>query len=282
MYRFARTPRWLAGHALAGGLLVIFLIAGFWQLSRHSEQLDRNRSDAQRLEMAALTTDQFLESVRDAELSSELAYRSVTLRVTRFDWDEAVQIGGRKHHGGAPGCHIAVPAAISHDSGASVGVLVVVGFLSQYECGSEPAGSLDREPDRYKSELSTAVRIWGYVRPTQERGWLQPAYPADEVLTEFARTDVERIDQQTTLDLVPVYVELVRASNVHRAMVWPRAPFVDEPLSLLPLAPPAPSSIPHLGYALQWFGFALVAVVGYTLVLRRQARKGESEQIVDD
>ena len=38
---------------------------------------------------------------------------------------------------------------------------------------------------------------------------------------------------------------------------------------------------PHRGYAVQWFLFALVGVVGYPLVLRRTARDGDRHPIDD-
>ena len=36
--------------------------------------------------------------------------------------------------------------------------------------------------------------------------------------------------------------------------------------------PPDLDAGPHLGYAMQWFSFSLIALVGYPLILRRVAR----------
>ena len=33
-YRFARRPAWIAGHLLAGGMVLLMVILGFWQLDR--------------------------------------------------------------------------------------------------------------------------------------------------------------------------------------------------------------------------------------------------------
>lgn len=282
MYSFARKPIWLAGHALAGSLLVIFVIAGFWQLSRHGQQLDRNRTTLERLESTPLDADQFLEAVSDAELHAGLEYRSVNLPVDRIYWREVVQISNRQHLGGSPGCHLAVPVAINSDSTTPIGVLIIAGWLPQDDCDTALAEGGIRRTAWYRAELDAAAHIRGYIRPSQERGWLQPAYPANEVLRTIARVDVERIDQQTTLDLVPVYVELTYAWNWYRSRIGPRPPVGGETPWFFPLGEPTPRSVPHLGYALQWFSFAAVAIVGYTLVLRRQARKGDAEQIADD
>ena len=39
------------------------------------------------------------------------------------------------------------------------------------------------------------------------------------------------------------------------------------------VALPAPGDGPHLGYAVQWFIFTAIAVVGYPLVLRHVSRR---------
>lgn len=269
MYSFARNPIWLAGHALAGGLLVIFVIAGFWQLSRHNEVSNRNAAVVERTEMRPLDADRFFEAVAAVEMIDRLEYRTVTLPVERFDWEDSVLIRNRSFDGVA-GCHLALPAAvISVDSVRPRGVLVVAGWLHQAVCEEEP----DDLRRALRPELDTARQIEGRIRRSQQRGLLGPADPAQGRLDSLARADVERIDQQTTFDLVPVYVELAHAET-------PDA--TSDTAMLRILAPPEFDAGPHLGYALQWFSFAAVAIVGYTLVLRHQARKGESEQIADD
>ena len=278
-YHFARTPHWLAGHALAGVLLVIFLIAGFWQLSRHGEVRDRNAVISEREDMRPLDADRFFEAVLDAGLTEELRYRSVGLPVVRFDWHEAVLIRNRSFDG-LPGCHLAVPAAAtSSDSVEQFGVLVVAGWLPPPGCANV-SGDVTESRELVISRLTEAGEITGRIRTSQQRGLLGPADPAEGELTTLARVDVERINRQTTLDLVPVYVEVISAARPSGSMIELNPDCCG--ISPVPLPPPELNAGPHLGYALQWFSFALVAIVGYTLVLRHQARTGESEQIADD
>ena len=60
-------------------------------------------------------------------------------------------------------------------------------------------------------------------------------------------------------------------------------PTQPEPDSILPVPPPELSEGPHLGYAVQWFIFSAIAVVGYPLVLRRVAlRRGKEVDDRDD
>ena len=297
MYSFARTPRWLAGHALAGGLLVIFVIAGFWQFSRHTEVRDRNAAFTERQDMPALDADRVFEAAADAESLDRLEYRTVTLPVARLDWNEAVQIRNRSLDG-VPGCHVAVPVAPgttvpvsggdgdaassgTRTGGDTTGILVVAGWL--------PAGGVCEDAvaagaAALRDGLSDARHLTGRLRLTQQRRLLGPADPAVGRLRSLARTDVQRIDQQTTLELVDVYAELVTAARADQTPIRLGDSGSEAGLTALlrPLPPPELDAGPHLGYAVQWFSFALVAIVGYTLVLRHQARKGESEQIADD
>ena len=281
-YRFARTPHWLAGHALAGTLLIVFVIAGFWQLDRHNEQRDRNALATERQSARALDADRFFEAVADTETVALLEYRTVRLDVLSIDWPEAIRIRNRSLDGLA-GCHLAVPVEASGNLNGSPerpGVLVVAGWLPQSTC------EIAEPPDwaHNAAALDAADVLEGRIRLSQERGLLGPRDPPQGRLASLARTDVERIDQQTTLDLVAIYVELTSAAGgdgTHIAL-GDNAPDAGGAVLVTPLPPPALDAGPHLGYTLQWFSFAIVAIVGYTLVLRHQARKGESEEIADD
>jgi hypothetical protein len=58
------------------------------------------------------------------------------------------------------------------------------------------------------------------------------------------------------------------------------APEAADPSSIVPVPPPELSEGPHLGYAVQWFIFSAIALVGYPIVLRRVLiRRGKE---VDD
>ena len=285
MYSFARKPIWLAGHALAGGLLVIFVIAGFWQLSRHGEVRDRNAAIVERIEMRPLDVDRFFEAVSTAGHAEQLEYRTVTLPVERFDWNDAVQIRNRSLDGIA-GCHIAVPVAPDRAATGTTGVLVVAGWLP---AGGACEDAVATGAAAFAGGLSDTRQLTGRIRLSQQRGLLGPADPAVGRLDSLARTDVQRIDRQTTLDLVPVYVELIAATRADATPIRFGGDGSGSASSrtgltalLRPLRPPELDAGPHLGYTIQWFSFAAVAIVGYTLVLRHQARKGESEQIADD
>jgi cytochrome oxidase assembly protein ShyY1 len=109
------------------------------------------------------------------------------------------------------------------------------------------------------------VTVTGLLLPSESRGDYGPRDPAEGALTNLARADIERMQRQFDEPLVPAYVQLTEQDpEPGRA-----AP------ALLPL--PAVDEGPHLSYAIQWFFFAGIGLVGYPIILRRAARDREED-----
>ena len=110
--------------------------------------------------------------------------------------------------------------------------------------------------------------VTGVIYLSQERG---PLNPSGDGRT-FSRIDLDEISTRTDTDLLPLYLEVVGDQQVTRLPVPAATPiFTDEGS--------------HLGYAIQWFSFALVGAIGYVFLLRRGARRGSgdgSSEVVDD
>lgn len=246
MYAFAKKPKWLVGHALFLVLLVIFVAAGFWQLSRHDTRSDRNHAVQQRSS----------EPVIDLSVASPLPEDAETIefrlaRVTgSFDTGTIVVRG--KSLNGNPGCHLLGTFVVE---GADMAVITNRGWLPLFTCESDDLEAL--------SDLS-AQTIEGRIRTTQTRGRFGAVDPADGVLTTMARVDLDRIQEQTELQLLPFYLEQT-------------APVISDRLAPQRLPEPATDAGPHLGYAVQWFSFAVVALVGYPMVLRKQAKSRDTD-----
>ena len=244
MYSFVRQPKWIAAHMLVMLLLVTFLLAGTWQFGRHQKRLDRNDVVLDRADTVMLEAADLFESQDIFE------FRLVQLNGS-WSASDSVLIRNRSHQDIA-GCHLAVPLKVSNNEG----VLVVAGWLSAPLC------------DINELEAPTGdVSLVGRVRLSQTRGAIGARDRADGVIKTLARTDVARIDQQVALSLAPVYVELITSN-----------PSVAEAVAV---DPPPTDLGPHLAYAVQWFLFFAVGAVGYPLVLRRQARKGNLEDLKD-
>ena len=114
---------------------------------------------------------------------------------------------------------------------------------------------------------SGVVAVNGRVRSTQKRGLFGPRDPAEGTLTEVARADLARLQQQMPYHLLPVYVELETSDP-------------SEARGITPVPLPELDDGPHLSYAIQWFLFSALAVVGWVLVVRKTAKGGD--KILDD
>ncbi len=244
-YRFALSPRWIALHVSVVLLLVATVGAGLWQWNRH---FDRESTR---------------DLVRERAAGSALAIDEVDLTADSDDWiharvretgvylaDQQVFVRGRSYLS-APGSWVLTPLRL--DGG---GVLVVnrgwVPVIVQ-------PGAPEVEPP------TGSVAVVGLLRPTQERGRLGSVDPDEGVLDEMARVDLDRLAVQTDGPLVGAWLDLT-AQN----------PPVDLPT---PVGEPDFSGgANHLSYAGQWFIFAIIALVGWGILMRRQARIESGEE----
>lgn len=240
MYAFAKTPRWIAAHLLFAVLLTIFVSAGFWQLSRYQTRKDLNTSITSRQDIAVVPIGPLLADLDP----SQAEYRTVSATGAYFG--PSVIVRSRSLNG-QPGCHVLSTLAIEGGSA----LVVNRGWLPLDVCEGDKAESF--------GPTETVTQLTGRIRLTQTRGRFGPIDPPDGVLAVMARVDVERLQQQIGVRLHPVYVE----------QITPTDP--DLPIGL---PPPETDGGPHLGYTVQWFAFAMVSIVGYPLVLRKQAQEG--------
>ncbi len=257
MYEFARRPKWIAGHLFALLMVVLFIAAGFWQLSRYHWRQGINRALQERSDLPPKDLPDLMTEVPPGSPPDDIEYRMAKVRGT-FQADQEIIIRNRSFEG-ASGCHVLTPLALESqpaDSAMPWAVLVVRGWIPITDCENYPIDS----------ELPTpgTVEVTGLVRLTQTRGFLGAGDPAEGVLTEMARVDIDRIRRQSSFNLYEVYLELATQ---------------DPPVGELPVPVPPPERTngPHLGYMVQWFLFATVVVVGYPLILRHQAHKGAGE-----
>jgi surfeit locus 1 family protein len=116
----------------------------------------------------------------------------------------------------------------------------------------------DEVPVAAASPPDGTATVTGWVRPGQTRGSLGPTDPEGGRLVTMNRVDIDRIQQQVPYSLEPVYLSALEGVEGDLPVPAPAPTFDDEG--------------PHLGYAIQWFSFALIGVVGYIFLLRRAAR----------
>ena len=101
--------------------------------------------------------------------------------------------------------------------------------------------------------------VEGFLRSTETAAGVQVDDPDEGVLDALARPDLARLQQQLPYPILPAYVQL-EAQSPEQAGPLP-----------VPVPRPELDDGPHLSYAVQWFLFSAIALVGYPLVLRKLA-----------
>jgi surfeit locus 1 family protein len=250
-YRFALRPKWILSHVLVLLLIVVMINLGFWQLRRLDEKKSHNASVRANESQPVVPVDTLLHAGDPTSRGSAVAFRRITATGT-YDTSNEVIIRARSLNE-RPGVWVATPLVLP--SGDAV--LVVRGFLPTQ-------GTPDKVPADAEPPTGT-VTVDGLVQETQTRGVFGATDPADGHLTQLARVDVERVQKQVPYPLLPVWVQLTKSSP---AQAGPQPEL---------LAEPTLDEGPHLSYAVQWFIFSTIAIVGYPLILRRSARNRDDD-----
>ena len=244
--RFLLRPRWLLSHLLVVLLVVVMVNLGFWQLRRLDQKRDYNALVESRRDQPVVAVDRLLSPSSTGDDVNGARYRTVTATGT-YDAGATVIVRNRSQ-GGVPGAWLVTPLRL--DSGGTVGV--VRGFVG-FDAAGDP---------------------------------VRAAPPGGRVTVRGLVVDPHRFDGTAPKDLAP----FLARTGVLPAVVLaqrsqppePHGASVDEatPTSIIAVPPPELSEGPHLSYAVQWFTFSLIAVIGYPIILRRViARRGKE---VDD
>jgi surfeit locus 1 family protein len=227
-------PRTILFVACAVLAASFFTRLGFWQLSRLHERRARNTIVVAGQRDAPVPVSALPTDTTAAH------YRPASVR-GRFDYDHELVLAGRTHQG-SPGVELITPMAPA-DGGMAI--LVNRGWVY-----SPDAGSVDRTR-WHEGDSTTTVR--GYVA----------LYAPDAGAT------------QSVLD--PHIVRRVSRSEVATRVPYPLAPYyLVETGDTAGVQHPARRDIPalddgpHKGYAIQWFSFAITALVGALFVVLRE------------
>ncbi|MDX1619688.1 MAG: SURF1 family protein [Nitriliruptorales bacterium] len=239
-------PRWIVGHVFVVIAVVTFVALGMWQLDRWGEEKaladqleERLASDPVAL---STVTDRPVEDIEHLPVSTSGQYLT----------DEEVLLRSRSDNGRS-GYHVVTPLQL--DDGRAV--LVNRGWVP-FE--------LD-DPPITEAAPPSQVTIDGVVIGSTENpsGGLGPTDPAEGELERMFHADVDRIAQQTDVELLPFLIQLTAQTPAQSGD--------------LPVPADLPSADPtqNLSYAGQWFSFAVIAVVGYALGMRHLVRKREDD-----
>ena len=223
-------------HLLVLAVFIVLIYLGLWQLRRLEQRRALNQEVMDGLNQPPMTL-----SGNPVE-SEALHLRRVSVTGT-FENEESVVLRGRSYQG-QPGAELLVPLRIKNSEQA---VLVNRGWVPLQIATSE---------DLKGYALEGEVMVEGVAYRSQPRpdGFLVPTDPTPQPgkrLEAWFRVDIDRIQQQVAEPLLPVFIRQSAAS----------AKATEPPL---PQPEPELDEGPHLGYAVQWFAFALILVVMYS------------------
>jgi surfeit locus 1 family protein len=221
----------------------IFISFGLWQLRRLDTRQAQNsllasRRFAPEIELDALPSDTALARFRRVRLRGALDYDNEIVHTLR----------GR---GGSPGVNILTPL---RRAGNDTAVLVNRGWVYA------PDGiTVDTKPWREADSIDAD----GFVDVFPTSGPFAPPNP--ERPRAFRRLDRAALSKLMPYPIANYYVVLTD-STTSSAPALGKTPASNVP----PRVQPAPlDEGPHRNYAVQWFSFAAISIIGLVILLRR-------------
>ena len=231
--------------ALAVAVAFVCVLLGFWQLSRLEQRRQRNAIAAARVaEPIAI-----LSALR-GDSTSRL--RRATI-IGTLDYEHEIVLAPRSHEG-SPGVNLVTPLRVA---GRDTAFLVNRGWV-------------------YAADALTVDNARWHERDSTFTGYAEIATRSDGGTDALVRDN-------------PRLLRRLDYAAVSRAIPYPVSPLYLVATAVDSAAPPAqrvarlPAPIldegPHLGYAIQWFAFATIALVGAGTVLHQsrsadRAREG--------
>jgi cytochrome oxidase assembly protein ShyY1 len=246
MWDFARRPRWILSHLLVVVLVVTMFNLGLWQLRRYDEKKTLNDDIRSRGSLSTEDIGTLMPSGSTRASSKDKAWRRVTATGTYRSADELVV--SNRSVGGQPGFWVLTPLV---QSDGSI-VPVVRGFVFR---GEFEARALTGVP-----APTGEVKVAGTLQSSPTSGRFGEERSSDGFFPAISQVDTGRLAERWGPTVLPLWLRLESGSG---------APTAEGPLFAVP--PPPLSKGPHLSYAVQWFIFTLIALVGYPVMLRRQA-----------
>lgn len=235
-------PLTIAFTATSLVLAVLFVRLGLWQVERLEERRQHNALLRARLAAAPVP----VESLRG--LPDSLRYRRASLRAPA-DYAHELLVANRTRNG-SPGVWLVTPAAIP---GRDTAILVARGWV--YAADGSTA-------DRARWREGDSLTVDGYLDVLPP-----PAATGDSIAARpgtVTRLDRARVSARLGRPVWPLY--LLATGDAAEQTADRAARFTLPELN----------DGPHRSYAIQWFSFAAIAVVGAAMVILsdRRTRRG--------
>jgi surfeit locus 1 family protein len=230
-------------------LAVVFIRLGFWQLDRLAARKARAAATIAQMNAPTLNLNEFslnldLQGMEYRKVIVTGVYDSADEVVLRNQiWVDAQSV----HHNGV---HLLTPL---HITGSQYTVLIDRGWIPAEE-------SSQKERSRYS--VTGTISVEGIVRTAQSRSEMgmvkEPTLAVGETRRDVWNfANLAEIGKQLEYPILPVYIQ----EEPHD---------VDNELPYAIKEYPDLSQGAHLGFAFQWFALAVIALVGYLILVGRQ------------
>lgn len=220
---------------IAAILTLVFLRLGFWQLSRLAERRQLNAGLASRAADPAVPVSQLPMDTANAR------YRRVSVD-GEYDYANEIVLTFRSREG-SPGVNIVTPLRLD---GTDTALLVVRGWVY-----SPDGTTVDLSRWRESSTLKGAGFVETYPPPRDA------VNASTRSANAYRWLDRAALEKRLDRPLKPYYVVLT-SPPIDSARTPPR------------LGVPPMDEGPHKSYAIQWFSFAAISIIGTILFLRRK------------
>jgi surfeit locus 1 family protein len=243
--------RWLLATLLVLAASAVMARLGIWQLDRltarqafNARVLEQSKADVLTLDQAALANDLYSMEYRRVMVTGRyLPEDEIVLRNQVWQTEFGTQLGVK----------LFTPLLIE---GTDAAILVERGWIPDEDA---------ELPGRAKYAEDTAVTVLGQLRRAETSFTFNlhpdPTLSPDQTRLEtWNNLDLDRLSAQMNVDLLPVYLQRI-----------PERDQTDPPFAAIPQLDLSEGS--HFGYAVQWFSFAAILLVGYVVYLTRQEEK---------
>lgn len=248
--------------AVSAALVGVFLWLGFWQLGRLEERRAANAGHRRAMERPTLELARGPLPPTDS-----LHWRRVAVE-GRLDYGREVVLAPRSLDG-TPAVYLLTPLVVADPAGGdSVALPVLRGAVPAPDGFHAPVGEA-RPPGE---DAAARVTVFGLALPAPD---VERDAPPDTlhvgagVLPVLSRLNLERVGEILPYPARALYVQADSSTA--------RIPLSEGIRLPMRVAPPGLDDGPHLMYAIQWFSFAAIAVVGGAIYLLSRPAPGGPE-----
>lgn len=249
------TRKYILMTLLVLAAMAVMARLGVWQLDRRQQRIARNADLVAKLDAAPLSLNEAAQAAQWPLSEDRNAVRNTRASATgQFDFARQVVLV-QQNYQDQPGGHVVTPLVLD---GSGKAILVDRGWV--------PAADVESGRwAQYTAETGQQTAT-GFLQPSQILFGKAAEQAAPETpKAEWFRIDIAGIQKQMPYELLPVFLLQSPGPGSAASLPYRIEPDVDL------------SEGPHMGYALQWFAFALIAGIVYVGVVRSREQKAKAE-----